>query len=97
MDQKKQRQAAQSIFMSSVTGLANTGAVAVTFFTVPEIYSRTASWVSAYTTSRYGSDLAGIAEMAWFVILALLIFFVTRASVATLIVMGGLTIATRFL
>jgi len=97
MDPRQQRQAAQSIFMSSVTGLANTGAVAVAFFTVPEAYNRTISWVSAFAAARYGHEFIPTVELAWFVILALLIFFISRASVATLIVMGGLTIAMRLL
>ncbi len=97
MDKRQQRQATQSIFMSSVTGLANTGAVAVTFFTVPEAYSRTISWVLAFAAARYGHELIPVIELAWIAILALLIFFISRASVATLIVMGGLAIATRLL
>ncbi len=94
---QKQREATQSIFMSSIHGLANVGAVAVTFFSVPAVYSRTVNWVSAFAANHYGAEFSDFASFAWFIILALLVFFIARASLSTLLVMGGLAIAVRFL
>ncbi|MGH1351636.1 MAG: hypothetical protein ACRBBN_12650 [Methyloligellaceae bacterium] len=96
-DPQKQRETTRSIFMSSVHGLANVGAVAVTFFSVPALYSRTVDWVSSFAANHYGAELSDLASFAWFIILALLIFFIARASLSTLLVMGGLAIAVRFL
>ncbi|MEO1207181.1 MAG: hypothetical protein AAFV45_12710 [Pseudomonadota bacterium] len=71
-------------------------AVLVTFFCTPEAYSRTIGWVETFAEHRYGPDLLPLVSAAYFVILSLMIFFTARASVATLIVMGGLTLATKF-
>ena len=96
-NKQQQRGAAQSIFMSSIKGFANTAAVAATFFSAPPLYSRTVDWVTAFTTRYYGSDLTDIAGFAWFVIVTFLVFFTARASISTLLVVGGLAVAVRFL
>lgn len=92
----KHREAPQSVFMSSVKGLANTGAVVATFFAVPPLYSGTAGWIEAYTARHYGPEFTELTSLAWYGLIALLTFFVARASLSTLLVIGGLTIATRF-
>ena len=92
-NRNQQRAATQSIFMSSVKGLANTLAVLVTFFTVPAVYSRSVDWVAAFT----GAEFTDFASFVWFILLALLVFFTARASISTLLVMGGLALAVRFL
>jgi hypothetical protein len=94
---QQQRAAARSIFMSSVEGLANTLAVVVTFFAVPPLYGRTVDWVAAFTARHYGAEFADLASLAWFVLAALLVFFTARASISTLLVMGGIALALRFL
>lgn len=96
-DKNAQRGAAQSIFMSSIKGFANTAAVAVTFFTVPPLYGRTVEWVSEFTARHYGYEFTDLAGFAWFVIVACLVFFTARASISTLLVMGGIAVAVRFL
>ena len=92
-----QSEAARSIFMSSVKGLANTGAVAAAFFLTPLLYGQSVGWIRDFTVRYYGHELAGLTDFVWFVLVALLTFFVARASMATLLVMGGLAVATRFL
>lgn len=94
---KHQDEAARSIFMSSIKGLANTGAVAASFFMTPLLYAQSVDWIRAFTAKHYGHDLVGLTDLAWFALVALLTFFIARASMATLLVMGGLAIATRFL
>lgn len=93
----KHREASQSIFMSSMKGLANTGAVAATFFATPLLYSGSVDWIRSFAATHYGSDWTDITSFAWFVLVALLTFFIARASLSTLLVMGGLAVAARFL
>lgn len=92
-----QNEAARSIFMSSIKGFANTGAVAVAYVLTPLLYAESVGWIRAYTAIHYGRDLVDLVDLIWFALVALLTFFVARASVATLLVTGGLAIATRFL
>jgi len=91
----KHGQAGQSIFMGSIKGLANTAAVAVAFFATGPIHTRTADWITDYTAQNYGAGWSDLVSFIWFVIVALLAFFIARATLATLLVMGGLAIATR--
>ncbi len=91
------KEATRSVFLSSIKGLANTGAVAAAFFLTPLFYSQTVGWIRSFTTVHYGAVWADLSDFAWFVIVALLTFFVARASVSTLLMMGGLAIATKFM
>ena len=95
--QQNQNQAGRSIFMSSVTGLANVIAVVVAFFATPVVYQRTVGWVQSFTANHYGYGFEDITAFVWWLIVALLIFFGARASISTALVMGGLAIAARFL
>ena len=92
---KNQKAAGQSIFVSSLFGLANTLAVIATFLGVPPLYGKTVGWVQSYTTAQYGGGLEDLIAFAWFVTCACLVFFVSRASISTALVMGGLALATR--
>ena len=92
-----QRAAASSIFMGSIQGLANTGAVAATFFLAPLFYSWSDPWIREFTALHYGGEYADPMSYLWFAISACLVFFTARASLSTLLVMGGLAVATRFL
>ena len=87
----------QSLFMSSVQGVANVIAVAVTYFLTPLCFNRTVGFVQKFTTSQYGSGLEDLVYWAWFVMVTLFLFYVSRATVGTMLVMGGLAIAARFL
>ena len=91
----KQREAGRSIFMDSTKGLANTAAAVVAFFATGPLYAKSVNWVTAYTASQYGTGLESLVAFFWFIAVACMAFFVARASVATLIVMGGLALATR--
>ena len=96
-NQQKYQQAGQSIFMSSITGLANLIAAVVTFLGTPPLYSNTVDWVQRFTALHYGYGWQDITAVAWFLICAGIVFFVSRASISTALIMGGLAIATRFL
>ena len=94
---EKHAQAGRSIFMSSITGLANLSAVVAAFLGTPFMYGGTVGWVQELSRESYGHGLEGLVSFAWFGICAGLIFFISRASVGTALVFGGLAIATRFL
>lgn len=93
----KHAQAGRSIFLSSLTGLANTLAVGVTFIGVPPLYGKTINWVQGYTAANYGYGFEDLTAFAWFILCTLIVFFVSRASISTALMMGGLAVATRFL
>lgn len=91
----KHKAASQSIFMSSVMGLANTLAVVATFLGAPPLYGRTVGWVQVFTSHHYGTGYEDITAFLWGLVCGCLVFFVSRASISTALVMGGLALATR--
>ena len=91
----KHAEAGQSIFMSSVTGLANTLAVIVTFLCAPLLYGRTVGWIQGFVTNNYGYGWSDITAVLWALVTACLVFFISRASISTALVFGGLALATR--
>ena len=97
LNNKNHAQAGQNIFMSSVVGLANTVAVIVTFFGAPELWRRTVGYVRETTYQMNGPAWVDFATMAWFVICVALVFYVSRASIGTALIFGGLAIVTRFM
>ena len=97
MQHHRHADASKSIFMSSVTGLANTLAVVATFIGAPTLYGKTIDWMQDFTASNYGYGFEDIVSFGWFIACAALVFFISRASVSTALVMGGLAAATRFL
>jgi len=91
------KQAGQSVFMSSIMGLANTLAVAVTFFGVPPLYNKTVPYVQSFTANYYGYGLEDIVALCWFGICACTVFFLSRGSISVALMMGGTAFAIRFL
>lgn len=94
---QKQSEAGRSIFMSSIQGLANTGAVAASFFLTPLLYSTTVDWIRNFSIRHYGAGWDDLVGFAWFILVAILTFYIARASLGTLLIAGGLALATRFL
>jgi len=95
LSNEKHKAAGQSIFMSSVTGLANTLAVVTTFIGAPPLYGRTVDMVQDFTSNNYGYGYEDLTAFAWGTTCAALVFFISRASISTALVMGGLAVATR--
>lgn len=89
--------AARSVFMSSIEALANLGAVVVTFFLTPIAFNTTIGWVRQFTRTYYGEELMLFVEFGWMGAVGIFIFFITRMSFSTVLVMGGLAFAVRFL
>lgn len=94
---RKHGEAGRSIFMSSVQGLANTLAVVITFVGAPPLYSKSIGWIQDFTIHHYGYGFEDLTAFAWGCVCAALVFFISRASISTALVMGGLAIATRLL
>lgn len=93
---KNHSEAGKSIFMSSITGLANTLALVATFLGAPALYGRSIDWVQRFTINQYGYGLEDLTAFVWFIICGCLVFFVSRGSVSTALVMGGGIIVMRF-
>lgn len=91
----KQKAASQSIFVGSAQGLANTIAVAVTFFGAGPLYSSTVKFIEEYAYSSYGTFMGDISSFGWFLICVFFTFFITRMSLSTAIMMGAMTVAAR--
>lgn len=94
---KKHQEAGRSIFMSSIQGLANTLAIVVTFFGAPPLYSKSVGWIQGFTIQHYGSGFEDLTSIVWACVCGALVFFISRASISTALVMGGIALATRFL
>mgnify|MGYP000256379227 CR=1 FL=1 len=92
----KHKQAGQNIFMSSMQGLANVLAVGVTFVATGPIYSGTEEFVIEFAESHYGEMDADLVTSSYGVILALAIFFLSRATLATALMFGAVAILMRF-
>ena len=90
-----EKDATRSIFLSSVKGFANTGAVAAAFFATPILYDLSVGYIRVFTVRHYGPAFADLMDIAWFGIVGILTFFGARASVATLILTGGFAVASK--
>ncbi len=91
----KQREAGRSMLAGSIKGLGNLAAAAATFLLTPLAYGATIDWVEDFTSEHYGRDWTDISGIVWFVIVAGVVFFTARASITTLITMGGFALASR--
>ena len=96
-DKNKHKEAARSIFMSSMFWFANVAAAVATFFSVQPAYRFTIGWVQDFARHQYGPDWIEPVSWFWWLAVALILFFTARASIATLIVMGALAIAVRLI
>lgn len=92
---KDYNKAGKSMFLGSVNALGNVLAFIVTFLATPPAYSSTIYWVQDYTALHYGAGYEDITAVIWGLICGALIFFLSRATIATALTMGGLALATR--
>jgi hypothetical protein len=86
-----------SFFMRSMEGLAKVVALIVTFLLTPPLWSSTVGWVSSYSETHYGVGTGGLASLIWGVLMAMLVYHTSKATIGTALVMGGLGIAMRML
>ena len=92
---KEQKEAGRSIFTKSVSGLANVAAIGTTFIATPTIFHATQGWITDFTARNYGYAVADVIDVPWFLITAITVFFLSRATVGVAITIGGLAIAAR--
>ena len=90
------KQAGRSMFMGSTIWLGNLLAGAVTFVAHPFIFNWTIGWVEEFTRRFYGYAWIDFVFLVWWAMVAAIIFFVARASVATALVTGALFLIVRF-
>ena len=95
LNNQKQSEAARNIFGSSLIGLANTLAVVCTFLVTPTLYGRTIDWVQRYTALNYGYGWEDLVSFAWLLVCIALVFFISRASISTALIAGGLALMSR--
>jgi len=92
----KHRKTAQDMAVSSTMWLVNIIAGGITFIATGPLYSKTESFVSDFAEAHYGSENVDLAMLAYGLILTLCIFFFSRATLATLFMMGLLAFIMRF-
>lgn len=92
---KNNKEAAANVFAESIAWFANIMAIIVTYLLTPLAFGWSAGWIKAYTGNHYGYEFADPAAFVWGILLAAAIFFMSRATLATAITMGGLAIAAR--
>jgi len=93
----KHKEAGRNIFMQSVTGFANVFAFATAFLLTPKVYAGTLEWVLAMTRESYGYGWDDLVSIIWWGLCAFGLFFLSRMTVGTLMIMGGMAFVTRFL
>lgn len=86
-----------SFFMRSMEGFANVVALIVAFLLTPPLWSSTVGWISAYAENQYGAGMGGIASLIWGVLMAMLIYYSSKATIGTALMMGALGLAMRLL
>ena len=87
---------ANSICVNSVIGFANVLAVIAAFLGTPPLHRVSVGFIRNYTTDQYGEWLAEPVSLVWFCLIAAAVFFISRATLSTALVMGGLMLASRF-
>ena len=90
------REAARDVYTSSMALFANVLAIVLTFFGTGPIYRHTVGFIYAFATAQYGSGLAEIATLLWAAIVAIGVFSLSRATVATAFTVGAVALAARF-
>lgn len=95
LDPTVRKQAAGSMFVKSAELVANMAAAIAAFLTTPLAYSHSVDWVRGYAVQHYGANIGGLAAFAWWLCLAVLIFGLSRMTLATAIMAGSLALATR--
>jgi len=97
MAMRNRHNAAQSIFMDSAKGLANTLAAGAAFFGTPIIYTQTVDFVARFARVNYGEGFDDFASFVWFIAVACFVFFGARMSISTALVSASLAFAVRVL
>ncbi len=87
---------AKSLYEKSVRLIAEIGAVVVSFFATGPLYSLSVNWVVGFAQKQYGHGWETLTEIFWFLVVSLSIYAFARATVATLITVGGFALWAKF-
>ena len=82
----------QPAFKQATDLLARTAAIAVTFFGTGPAFAATETGVRDFVAGAYGVELAGLASLLWFGILAVSIFSFATLFIAALVQIVGIKV-----
>jgi uncharacterized membrane protein len=86
---------AKGLFQKSVKLISELAAIVVSFFLTGPLFTFSVPFVSAFARDQYGEGIDGLVEIFWFVIIGLGTYAIARATVATLIMVGGTALMVR--
>ena len=86
----------QGEFMSNAAKFAWWLALAVTIAATPPLHHHTVGHVVDLSGELYGAQWVTVTYWGWYIILYPLVFYATRASLATAIIGGATAVALRF-
>jgi hypothetical protein len=92
----KQKQAARNTYQQSLELVANAAAGMFAVIATPWCYERSVGWIKGYISAAYSPDFADLGAFVWGALLAILLFGLSRMTIATAIIMGGLALVSRF-
>jgi len=89
------KNAAKGVYEKSVQSIANLSAVVAAFFATGPLYAVSINWVLDFASSQYGDGFEWAVQAFWFVVTALSTYALARATIATVITIGGFALASK--
>lgn len=86
-----------SVNLGPLARVGNIGAALASFFAVGPLHGLSVAWVMAFTRRNYGTELESVVYFAWFAVVLLLTFSISRGLINAFLKLGALAIARRFL
>ncbi len=87
--------AAKGVYEKSVQSIANLSAVVAAFFATGPLYAVSIDWVLSFTANQYGDGFEWAVQAFWFLVTALSTYALARATIATVITIGGFALASK--
>ncbi len=84
-----------SLYRKAAEGVSVTTAVVVTYLLFPFVHGTSNAWIQAFTVEYYSAGLAGLTGLAWTILCALFLYFISQLTVGTAVRVGLLAIGTR--
>lgn len=89
------KNAAKGVYEKSVQSIANLSAIVAAFFATGPLYAVSIGWVLNFTSTQYGDGFEWVIQAFWFVVTALSTYALARATIATVITIGGFALASK--
>jgi len=89
------KNAAKGVYEKSVQSIASLSAVVAAFFATGPLYALSIGWVLEFTANQYGDGHEWLVQAFWFLVTALSTYALARATIATVITIGGFALASR--